>query len=224
MEEDMEKYVVCVTLMLASLSTVRAQQIEQPDPQTTETAPDWHHERFEVSSTTFKNNTTLPLSMIYNIVVKGSNVCSLDGSPGGNESPELSWRNAPRRTRSFVVMAFDVTASFTHWGMYNIAPTATGLPEDAGVAGSKYGTQIYNDYPKLSYDGPCPPKGVSPVVHRYVFTVYALDKKLFLPSSSSNFPAGGETLLFALTKAERFGHVLASASITGLYSTTPPPE
>jgi Raf kinase inhibitor-like YbhB/YbcL family protein len=121
-------------------------------------------------------------------------------------------------------MAFDVTASFTHWGMHNIARTATGLPQNAGVAGSTYGTQIYNDFLDLSYDGPCPPKGGAPFVHHYIFTVYALDKELHLPSSSSNFPANAETLLFALTKAQRFGHVLASASIAGLYSTTPPPE
>jgi Raf kinase inhibitor-like YbhB/YbcL family protein len=220
----MKKYMVCAALVLASLSNARAQQSDQPDPQAIPAAPDWQHHHFEVSSTTFKNNTTLPLSMIHNILVKGSNVCSVDGRPGGNESPELSWRNAPRDTRSFVVMAFDVTASFTHWGMYNIAPTATGLPQNAGVAGSTYGTQIYNDFPDLSYDGPCPPPDYPPNVHHYVFTVYALDRELHLPSSSSNFPAKAETLLFALTQAERFGHVLASASITGLYSTTPPPE
>jgi Raf kinase inhibitor-like YbhB/YbcL family protein len=219
----MKKYMVCVVLVLGSVATVRAQQPDQPDPDAIQTAPDWHH-RFEVSSATFQNNTTLPLSMIYNLLVKGSNVCSLDGSPGGNESPELSWRNAPRDTRSFIVMAFDVTASFTHWGMYNIAPTATGLPENSGVAGSRYGTQIYNDFQDLRYDGPCPPTGVAPFVHRYVFTVYALDKELYLPSSSSNFPANAETLLFALVEAEKFRHVLASASLTGLYSTTHPPE
>jgi Raf kinase inhibitor-like YbhB/YbcL family protein len=162
--------------------------------------------------------------MIYNFLVNGSNVCSADGSPGGNESPDLSWRHAPHNTRSFVVIAFDVTASFAHWGMYNIAPTVKGLPENAGTAGSTYGTQIKNDFPDFSYDGPCPPQGIAPVVHRYVFTVYALDKQLHLPSSSSNFPPNGEALLFALTEAARFRHVLASASITGLYSTTPPPE
>jgi Raf kinase inhibitor-like YbhB/YbcL family protein len=220
----MKRFVICVTLVLASLSTGRAQQPDQPDPEAIQTAPDWQHQRFEVSSATFKNNTTLPLSTINNILEDGSNQCSLDGSPGGNESPELSWRNAPPRTRSFVVMAFDVTASFTHWGIYNIAPTATGLPENAGLPGSRYGTQIYNDFGHLRYGGPCPPKGLTPFVHRYIFTVYALDKKLHLPLASSNFPASAETLLFALLEAEKFGHVLASASITGLYSTTPPPE
>jgi len=34
-------------------------------------AQDWQKERFQVSSTTFENNTTLPLSMIYNYQVNG---------------------------------------------------------------------------------------------------------------------------------------------------------
>jgi phosphatidylethanolamine-binding protein (PEBP) family uncharacterized protein len=71
------------------------------------------------------------------------------------------------------------------------------------------------------YDGPCPPSTLSPFVHDYVFTVYALDIKLSLPSST-NFRAFGETLYQALIKAGRFGHILESASITGLYSTAPP--
>ena len=80
---------------------------------------------FQVSSTTFTNGATLPLSMLYNNIVNGSNTCSLDGGPGGNQSPELSWTNAPPHTVSFVVTLYDTTAAFTHWGMYNIAATAT---------------------------------------------------------------------------------------------------
>ena len=94
---------------------------------------------FRLSSTTFANGTTLPLSMINNNIVNGVNVCSLDGAPGGNQSPELSWTNAPAGTTSFVVTAYDRTAAFTHWGMYNISPRLTGLPENAGVAGSPFG-------------------------------------------------------------------------------------
>ena len=178
--------------------------------------------RFRLTSTTFENSTTLPISAIDNIVVNGSNVCSVDGSPGGNQSPELSWTNASPRTVSFVVVAYDTTASFTHWGMYNISPKASGLPENAGVAGSPYGRQIVNDFfVGPEYDGPCPPANVQPFVHHYVFTVYALDIFLHLPSSA-NFPASAETLYQALIKAGRAGHILESASITGLYSTTPP--
>jgi phosphatidylethanolamine-binding protein (PEBP) family uncharacterized protein len=53
-----------------------------------------------------------------------------------------------------------------------------------------------------------------------VFTLYALDIELNLPRSV-NFPATAETLYQALIEAGRHDHILASASITGLYSTTP---
>lgn len=175
---------------------------------------------FEVSSTTFTNGETLPLSMIYNDIVNGSNACSLNGSPGGNESPELSWTNVPKGTVSFVVVLYDTTAAFTHWGMYNIAGTATGLPENAGVADSTYGEQIVNDFfVGAEYDGPCPPANVKPYAHHYVFTVYALNEVLRLPASA-NFPANAETLYHALINAGRYNHILASASIAGFYSTT----
>ena len=176
--------------------------------------------RFEVHSATFKNDTTLPLSMVDNIVVNGTNACSLDGSPGGNQSPQLSWTNAPADTRSFVVVLFDPTASFAHWGMYNIAANATGLPANAGAAGSTYGVQVFNDFPDQNYDGPCPPPNFPPNVHHYVFTVYALASELDLPSSA-NFPANADTLFRALLQAAERRDVLASASITGFYSTTP---
>jgi Raf kinase inhibitor-like YbhB/YbcL family protein len=176
---------------------------------------------FQLSSTTFTNGATLPLSMINNDIVNGSNVCSLDGSVGGNQSPELSWTNAPRNTASFVVTVYDTTAAFTHWGMYNISPTATGLPENAGVAGSQYGNQIFNDFfVGAEYDGPCPPAGYRPYAHHYVFTVYALDMVLRLPSST-NFPASAETLYQALIRAGKDHHILGSTSIAGFYSTTP---
>ena len=176
--------------------------------------------RFEVHSATFRNGTTLPLSAIANIQVGGSNICTLDGSVGGNQSPQLSWANAPADTHSFAVVLFDTTASFAHWGIYNIAGEAMGLPANAGAAGSAYGTQVFNDFPDQNYDGPCPPANFPPNVHHYVFTVYALRSDLELPSSA-NFPANADTLFRALLKAAERGDVLASASITGLYSTTP---
>jgi Raf kinase inhibitor-like YbhB/YbcL family protein len=186
--------------------------------------PEPDHGNFELQSTTFANGQFLPISTIHNIVVNGVNACSINGAPGGNASPELSWTGAPPATRSFVVTTFDVTASFTHWGMYNIPGRATGLPANAGAAGSSFGTQVFNDFfiaPES--DGPCPPANVAPFVHHYVFTVYALDIELVLPGSA-NFPANAETLYQALIKAGRGGHILASASLMGLYSTTQAPN
>src|SRR5581483_4260619 len=132
--------------------------------------------RFKLSSRTFANNTILPISAIHNIPGNNNlNVCSIDGTPGGNQSPELSWSGAPPNTRTFVVTTYDVTANFTHWGMYNIPGYLQGLPENAGVSGSSFGAQIVNDFGASEYDGPCPPANVAPFVHHYVFTVYALD-------------------------------------------------
>ena len=108
-------------------------------------------------------------------------------------------------------------ASFTHWGIYNIAGSATGLTSGAG---SPFGTQIPNDFLDQSYDGPCPPANVPPNVHHYCFTVYALDTLLAVPGSA-NFPANAESLDHALLKAAQDGHILDSASLTGLHSTTP---
>jgi Raf kinase inhibitor-like YbhB/YbcL family protein len=75
---------------------------------------------------------------------------------------------------SFVVIAFDETAGFTHWGMYNIPRTTTKLPENAGRVGSPFGLQTVNVFDDQSYGGPCPPREVAPIIHAYVFTVYAL--------------------------------------------------
>ena len=123
------------------------------------------------------------------------------------------------------MVLYDTTAAFTHWGMYNISSDATGLPENAGVAGSQFGQQVVNDFGTTAggaeYDGPCPPANFAPFVHHYVFTVYALDIMLDLPSSA-NFPPNAETLFQALIQAGENKHILESAGITGLYSTTPP--
>jgi Raf kinase inhibitor-like YbhB/YbcL family protein len=182
--------------------------------------PNWDGEgRMELSSATFKNGSPLPATNIYNTFYPGTtfNSCSATGAMGGDQSPQLTWKHAPHNTRSFVVVLYDTTAAFTHWGMYNIAADIRMLPEDAGVADSAYGSQVYNDFGDPHYDGPCPPAGVAPDVHHYVFTVYALDSELEVPSSA-NFPANAETLYQALIQAGRDGHILASAQLLALNS------
>jgi Raf kinase inhibitor-like YbhB/YbcL family protein len=181
-------------------------------------------ESFQLHSTTFSNDSTLPISTILNNQVNGVNTCSASGAAGYDESPELSWTGVPRGTQSFVVVLYDVTASFTHWGMYNIGGNVAQLPENAGKAGSSYGLQVENDFGLgQEYDGPCPPANVAPDTHKYVFTVYALRTKLDLPGSA-NFPANGETLYHALIHAGEQDEILGEASLTGLYSSTPPAD
>jgi Raf kinase inhibitor-like YbhB/YbcL family protein len=181
--------------------------------------------RMELTSTSFTNGNPLPAANIYNFFIPGTtfNVCSATGAMGSDQSPQLAWKHVPHDTRSFVVVLYDTTAAFTHWGMYNIPASTRMLPEDAGVANSAYGSQVNNDFLDPNYDGPCPPAGVAPDVHHYVFTVYALDTELKV-SSSANFPANAETLYQALIKAGRDGHILASAELVALNSGSVPPS
>jgi Raf kinase inhibitor-like YbhB/YbcL family protein len=176
---------------------------------------------FQLHSPAFEKNGTPPLSMILNEQSNGVNACTASGAAGGDQSPELYWTDPPPNTVSFIVVLYDTTAAFTHWGMYNISGHANGLPENAGVAGSKYGMQIGNDFGLgPQYDGPCPPASVAPEIHSYVFTVYALKTTLNLPAST-NFPANAETLYHALIQAGEHGQILGKARLTALYSTTP---
>lgn len=176
---------------------------------------------FQLHSAEFSQDGTPPLSMILNNSTNNVNACTASGAAGLDQSPQLYWNGAPRGTRSFVVVLYDTTAAFTHWGMYNISGNANGLPQNAGVAGSSYGSQVYNDfYYGQEYDGPCPPAGYAPEVHHYVFTVYALSTTLNLPASA-NFPADAETLYQALIAAGENDQILGHANLTALYSSTP---
>lgn len=181
-------------------------------------------DQFKLYSTTFSSDTTLPLTTIFNNQVNGVNSCTPNGAAGYDESPNLFWTGAPQGTRSFVIVLYDVTASFTHWGMYNISGSLRQLPENAGKTGSAFGSQILNDFGVgEEYDGPCPPANVAPDTHQYRFTIYALSTTLTLPGTT-NFPNNAETLYHALIRAEAHGEVLGKASLTGLYSSTPPAQ
>lgn len=76
----------------------------------------------------------------------------------------------------------------------------TWFASDRDMSGDWYG-----------YDGPCPPWNDS-IVHRYIFTVYALDiAKVPVEGSFT-----GSDVLEAIE-----GHVLAQSSVTGLYTLNP---
>jgi Raf kinase inhibitor-like YbhB/YbcL family protein len=61
-----------------------------------------------------------------------------------------------------------------------------------------------NDFGKIGYGGPSPPRGKP---HRYFFKLYALDAKLDLPAGATR-----DQVLGAIK-----GHVLAEGQLTGLY-------
>jgi hypothetical protein len=111
------------------------------------------------------------------------------------------------------------TASIAR-GSHSNAVTPRGKPGPAAPGGGRHGVNDYTAWfasdPQMSgdyygYDGPCPPWN-DELVHRYVFTLYALDTaRLDVPARLSGTDA---------RNAMR-GHVLAEASISGRYSLNP---
>jgi Raf kinase inhibitor-like YbhB/YbcL family protein len=93
-----------------------------------------------------------------------------------DHSPEIFWEDIPTRTESLVLIVDDPDApvgNFVHWVVYNIPPNVTHLEENFTRAKrlSNGITQGKNDFGKIGYNGPCPPKGHG--YHRYYFTLYA---------------------------------------------------
>lgn len=136
-------------------------------------------------------------------------VANIWGYTGGNISPELEWRNAPKDTKSFVLTMYDPDAptgcGFWHWNVFNIPADAASLKENISgrfVDGEK---ELLNDAGLRGFIGAFPPKGDKP--HRYIFTLYALNDRLDLPETVS--PA---VLGFNLN-----GKVLATATLTAYY-------
>jgi Raf kinase inhibitor-like YbhB/YbcL family protein len=125
---------------------------------------------------------------------------------GETVSPPLSWSGAPDGTRAFALVMDDPDApggTFTHWLLWDIAPTCTSLAE--GLAEGRLGTAGRNDFGRPGYGGPCPPKGRGP--HRYRFHLHALRAPIGLPKGKAR-----EAVDAALE-----GRVLATAILEGVF-------
>lgn len=164
-----------------------------------------------------------------------------DGVPAGTKSFALICHDpdVPSKGDDVNVEGRSVSASlprvdFFHWvlaglpaelrtieaGQFSSAVTAGGKAGPAAALGSRSGINDYTawfagddamagDY--YGYDGPCPPWN-DELIHRYVFTVYALDRaELALPARFT-----GAELRTAIAP-----HVLAQASLTGTYTLNP---
>lgn len=129
---------------------------------------------------------------------------------GEDLSPSLEWSELPPETRSLVLLCNDPDAPggiWHHWGAYDIPPSSTGLPEGAGQgSGAKSFKQGVNDFGRIGYGGPCPPRGHGP--HRYFFKLYALS------AASVGLPAGARRA--DLDRAMK-GKILAEAQYMGRY-------
>ena len=99
---------------------------------------------------------------------------------GENVSPPLRLAGVPSSARELALLVEDPDApggTFVHWVAWGFDPSSPTLPQGATPPGT--GT---NGFGRRGYGGPCPPRGAP---HRYVFTVYALAKRLDLPAGAS---------------------------------------
>jgi Raf kinase inhibitor-like YbhB/YbcL family protein len=129
---------------------------------------------------------------------------------GKDVSPPLQWGEPPDGTRSFVLLADDPDAPrgiWVHWVLFNLPADlralAEGVPTQPTLPnGAKQGK---NDFGKIGYGGPAPPKGKP---HRYFFKLYALDTVLDLPPGATK-----DQVVKAMT-----GHILGEGQLMGTFA------
>lgn len=126
---------------------------------------------------------------------------------GQNSSPAVEWQGEPGRTQSFALVVDDPDApagTWNHWLLWDIPAYQHSIA--TGFQAGMTGTSGKNDFGTAGYGGPCPPKGHG--VHRYWFTLYALDRPVL------GLPAGSKRA--DLDRALK-GRVLEQARYLGRY-------
>ena len=149
---------------------------------------------FQITATAFRDGSSIPKRF----------TCD-----GPDVSPALSWGDPPAGTRSLAIIADDPDApagTWVHWVLYDLPADTRKLPE--GVAKDRElpngALQGRNDFGKIGYNGPCPPRGSE---HRYFFKLYALDSKTGLKAGATK------------SELERTmkGHILSQAQLVGKF-------
>lgn len=119
---------------------------------------------------------------------------------GEDINPAFQISDIPAGAHSLALIHDDPDApskTWDHWLIWNI-PAMAEIPENAAP-----GIQGQNSWGRNDYGGPCPPSGT----HRYVYKLYALDRKLDLPAGATK----------AQLESAMRGHILAQAELVGLY-------
>jgi hypothetical protein len=151
---------------------------------------------FTLSSSDIKEGKDLAIKHVFNGF----------GCKGENISPSISWSEAPEGAKSFAITMYDPDAptgsGWWHWTVINIPSNVSSLEKSLPQGA----IAVKNDFGQSSYGGACPPPGS---VHRYIFTVHALDtSKIDVSLSATN-----AYVRFLIKK-----HEIDKASITSIYT------
>jgi Raf kinase inhibitor-like YbhB/YbcL family protein len=154
--------------------------------------------------------TVMPLLLASPAIPPGNEIPLQYTCDGANTSPPLSWSDVPEGTGSFVLILEDPDAPsglFRHWVVFDIARTARTL--DAGYSAGRPAAALHearNDFGKVGYGGPCPPKGHG--THHYHFRLFAISR----PSLDLRGPPAPLEVLRAAQP-----YVLQQAEFVGTY-------
>lgn len=116
--------------------------------------------------------------------------------------PTLTVTGVPANAKSLAITMDDPDApmgTFHHWLVWNIPASATEI----GALLPLGATEGVNSTGRAGYVAPCPPSGI----HRYIFTLYALDTTPDLPKNTMT-----QTLVAAMAV-----HVIGKATLTGTF-------
>jgi len=204
----------------------------------------------QLTSTSFSDGQKIPGDFCFCIPAASGHVSlggnrnpqlAWSGAPAGTQSfalichdPDVPSRGDDVNQEGRSVPASLPRVDFFHWVLVDLPASVTSLAAGefsngvtprgkAGPATAHRARQGINDYTPwfagdgdmsgdyYGYDGPCPPWN-DEVRHHYVFTVFALDvERLTLEGKFTG----------AQARAAMQGHVLAQASLTGLYTLNP---
>lgn len=154
---------------------------------------------FILSSSSYSEGSKIP----------NSHVCS--SYNGANLSPQFSWKNAPKETKSYALIMDDEISpcginenACKHWGLFNIPSSTLELEENLNVSSMSSLVEGLNYNGTRDYEGPCPPN-----VHTYKTTVYALDE--LMPSLNT------ANMTRSQFQAKYSDNILNSAIIRGIF-------
>lgn len=204
----------------------------------------------KLSSLSFSDNESIPDRYAFGKIDPQSHVAladnfnpqfSWDDVPDGTHSfalichdPDVPSKPDDVNQEGRTVPADLPRVDFFHWVLIDLAPDLREIDEGTfssgitprgkgGPLAPNEARQGVNDYTSwfaadrdmngdyFGYDGPCPPWN-DELPHHYVFTLYALD----VPKLDVQGNFTGNDVLQAMQ-----GHVLAQASVTGMYTLNP---
>lgn len=158
-----------------------------------------------------KINTTTPMTISSPAFLDGQGIPKQYTCDGDGINPPLQFSSVSGEAKSLALLVEDPDApagTWIHWLMWNISPAVNQIAENSVPQGAVQGRGSSG---QSVYGAPCPPaptvaSGPSGI-HHYIFTLYALDSELNLPSYSTV-----ENLQAAMQ-----GHIISQARIIALY-------